>query len=157
MSTTQTKTDRTIQAVQAMTQKAAAWLFDVEPRTMRTGPWKDAPRNSDGTYDARLLIAWRRELEAEGSESDPLLAGSNSPALERFRAARADREELELAVRRDQLIDVEEFLSWWDSEVATPVRKSLEKLARKYDQAAVDLVASGLNRARESVSGRFAG
>ena len=122
---------------------------------MRTAAWRGAPRNQDGSYDARALIAWRLERDIENSESDPLMAGSNSPALERFRSARADREELELAVRREQLIDVEEFLTWWDTEIASPLRKGLDRLQKKHGNDAVKLVAAGLNQSGGAVSSRF--
>ncbi|KKN53095.1 hypothetical protein LCGC14_0606070 [marine sediment metagenome] len=153
-----TKTDRTKEALRSMTQKSAAWLFGIDARTMRTAAWKDAPRNKDGkTYNAQALVVWRREVEAEAAGTDPLSAGGDSPALERFRNARADREELELSVRREQLVNVDEFLAWWDAEVVTSIRKKLERLARKYDQAAVDLVTSGLEQAGKAVSQRFGG
>jgi hypothetical protein len=138
-----------------MTQRATAWLFGVDDRTMRTAAWKGAPRNPDGSYNARVLIAWRLERDAEGGETDPLLAGSNSPALERFRSARADREELELAVRREQLIDVDEFLGWWDEKIASPLRKGLDRLQKKHGSKAVKLVADGLRQSEEAVSSRF--
>ena len=88
-------------------------------------------------------------------DPDPLLSGSDSPALERFRAARADREELELALRRKELIDVGEFLTWWDSEIVVPLRKGLEKLQRKYGPEAVGPVTAGLQQSAEAVSRRF--
>jgi len=91
------------------------------------------------------------------TEADPLLSGSDSPALERFRLARAEREELELAVRREHLIDVDEFLAWWDAEVAIPIRKGLEKLQKKHGSKAVDLVSAAVRQSEAVVSRRFHG
>ena len=148
------KTKHLKEVLQAIPQTLAAWLLSVQPRTMRTATWKDAPRNPDGSYDARELVEWRLERQAETDDVDPLLAGSDSPALERFRNARADRKELELAARRQQLIDVDEFLAWWDSEIAAPIHKSLEKLQRKYGKEAAELVTASLNHATEVIAKR---
>lgn len=140
-----------IQKMERLAQGSAAWLFGISPRTLRDR--QTAPRNSDGTYDAAALVAWhlKQSLPVDG---DPLLAGSDSPALERFRHARADREELELAVRREQLLDIEEFYTWYESAVAGPLRKSLDKLQRKYGQAAMTLVAGGLQASQKAIDDR---
>ena len=44
-----------IKMLGALNQQSAAWVVGVEPRTLRD---KGAPRNEDGTYDARELLAW---------------------------------------------------------------------------------------------------
>ncbi len=90
-------------ALRSLPQTAAAWLLGVEPRTVRT--WKDAPRNQDGTYNAHDLVEWY--IERDSTDPDPLLAGGSSPALERYRAARASREELELQARAGEVVPVE--------------------------------------------------
>lgn len=102
-------------------------------------------------------IVQRLVAMAESSGGgDPLLAGgSDSPALERFREARADREELELGIRRKELIDVAEFLQWWDAEIAAPLHKGLEKLQRKFGPDAFDLIATVFRHTESTVSGRF--
>ena len=44
--------------MQSLSQRATAWLLGVSPRTLRD--YVDLPRNDDGTYNAREVIAWVR-------------------------------------------------------------------------------------------------
>lgn len=80
----------------ALSQQTAAWLLGVAPRTLRE---KDAPRNSDGTYNARTLIEWffRR---GKSSGEDPIRA-----AAIRREAARADLEEMKRDGLAGRLVD----------------------------------------------------
>jgi len=77
------------------------------------------PRNADGkTYNIYHVAAWlclERSTRKRPVEKvdDPLLVGSSSPALERYRRIRADRETLELAIRRGELWEVEDSLKTW--------------------------------------------
>ena len=138
--------------MERLAQGAAAWLVGVKPRTLRDR--QAAPRNGDGTYDGRELVLWHLE-QLQPVDGDPMLSGNDSPALERFRNARADREELELAVRREQLLDRDDFFTWFDAEVVGHLRKGLEKLQRKHGSEAVDLVASAMEKAQDAVRQRF--
>lgn len=138
--------------MESLSQGAAAWLVGVKPRTLRDR--QAAPRNANGTYNASELVAWHIK-QVGPVDGDPLLSGSDSPALERFRNARADREELELAVRRGQLLDVDDFIAWFDIEVADPIRKNLERLQRKFGNEALDIVVSGLGKAGEAIDRRL--
>jgi hypothetical protein len=138
--------------MESLSQGSAAWLMGVKPRTLRDR--QAAPRNTDGTYNAQSLVAWHLK-QGKPIDDDPLLSGNDSPALERFRNARADREELELAVRREQLIDVEDFLIWFRNEVLGPIQKNLDRLQRKFGNDAVAVVAAGLRKADESIGQRF--
>ena len=47
-----------IKGLQSLSQRAAAWLLGVSPRSLRD--YVDLPRNDDGTYNAREVIAWVR-------------------------------------------------------------------------------------------------
>ncbi len=42
-----------------LSQQAAAWLIGCTARALRD--WPDAPRNPDGTYNGRELVAWNRD------------------------------------------------------------------------------------------------
>lgn len=86
-----------IKAMQSLTQGAAAWLVGVGERHLRT---TDAPRNADGTYCGVDLARWLTERAAD----DVADTGTESPNLERYRAAKADLTEMLAAERRGQLI-----------------------------------------------------
>ena len=75
-------------------------------------------------------------------------------AEERLRLARAERAELELKVRREQFIDIDDFLAWYDVEVAVPIRKSLERLQVTHGKSAADIVLQAIDTASEAVSER---
>lgn len=47
--------DHVIELMQALHQKAAAWLLGFSPRTLRD---QIAPRNADGSYNAAKLVEW---------------------------------------------------------------------------------------------------
>ena len=59
-----------IQSLQRMPQQAAAWLCGMTARSLRDQV--DAPRNSDGTYDAQSLVGWmaRRSARAELTDDE---------------------------------------------------------------------------------------
>lgn len=141
-----------VRAMAGLPQGAAAWLFGVSPRTLRDRSM--APRNADGTYNAQDLVAWHLE-QLQPVDGEPMLGGSDSPALERFRNARADREELELAVRREQFVSLDDFWAWFDESVAGPLRKSLDQLQKKHGQEAFDLAIAGLEKAQDAITQRF--
>ncbi len=132
-----------------------AFRRNIQPTLKADDVRKTTGRGQAYEFSASAIVKRLIEITEETVDVDPLLVGSESPALERFRAARADREELELAVRREQLIDLEDFLVWFDAEVAAPIRKNLDKLQRKHGSAAVDVVASGLHTAQGAISQRF--
>jgi hypothetical protein len=120
------------------------------------------PAGPKQPVDLTAVVKWLHDFLADNSAKlrspdvdDPMLAGSNSPALERYRLARAQREELELGVRRDQLLPVDDLLAWYDSEVAGPIRRSLERLRKRFGQEAADLVLNVLEGAEASVGRRL--
>lgn len=122
------------------------------------------PTGQRSPVDLTQVIRWLHDLLAEHGQrlsapptDDPLLAGSNSPALERYRLARAAREELELAARRGELLDVDELLTWYDAEVAAPIRRSLENLQTRFGPAAVGIVTKALDSAEGTVGKRLKG
>lgn len=51
-----------VQMMKKLNQQAAGWLIGVPVRTLRD--WPEAPRCSDGTYDAAALVAWNRNTIA---------------------------------------------------------------------------------------------
>jgi predicted transcriptional regulator len=83
-----------------LTATAVAELFGVS--TMAVSKWQKTgcPRNPDKSYDLKKVIAWR---EAK-AEQERTVAHADSPGLERYRLAKAEREELKLAQDRKELL-----------------------------------------------------
>lgn len=85
-------------------------------------------------YMPALFKAWKAEYERlarpVAGEIDPLLAGPNSPALEKFRTARARQEEIKLAEMEKAMVPV------------ATIRPALLRLA-----AGVRTAAEGIERA----------
>lgn len=67
------------------------------------GRWvrEDGCPGRAGHYDLDAIEAW---LDARNSDADPEMTGAVSPALERFRNARADLAELERDQKRKELV-----------------------------------------------------
>lgn len=95
-----------------LTRKSLAQLFDISIRTVTTwqaDPAFPYPEKSGGvnSYDATAVLRWWRDREVA-----KLIEGDNGELLdldqERARLARSQREkvELELRVRREELVEV---------------------------------------------------
>lgn len=82
-----------------LSQAIAAWILGVSSRTLRE--LVDAPRQTDGTYDLRPLLAWWVEREKRKLPSGP------SPAKERILEARAAAAERRNAIELGRLVDIE--------------------------------------------------
>src|SRR5436190_709192 len=124
-----------IAIMQRLHQGAAAWLCGCAPRIFRD---KHAPRNADGSYDARTLAAWLQESSAPSD--DPLLGVGDSPNLERYRAAKASLAEMEVSQRRGQLCDVDQLVEWWSAEIAAPLRRDAATLLAQFGPDAETII-----------------
>ena len=90
------------------------------------------PRNDDKTYDLPACIAWIVEREREAVLADQAMAASNdSPALERYRQARAETAELDLSVKKGELIHVAEVHEGWAWRMSE-VKQGLLFLAERF-------------------------
>ncbi len=138
------------ETLRRLSQTVAAEMCGVSVRQFQR--W-DAPRNADGTYSAPALLQWMVERAKAEAAGDPLLVGSDSPSLERYRAARADMVELELQTKRGQLLDLESFYEWW-GVAAGLLRRRLEMLQRLYGAEAAALVTDGLDDLARSLEER---
>ncbi len=85
-----------------LTQQDAAWLIGITPRALRD---MNAPRAEDGTYNARTLIEWRYRKDFTSQR-------------ERLHSAQAEKAELDLAVRRGELLEAEEVVKTWSDHIA---------------------------------------
>ncbi len=74
-------------------------------------PWDKQTR----MYDLSMIARWRiaRAEHRRGVEDPLMVGGDNSPALERYRTARAKLAELDLAVKRGELLPREQVLGTW--------------------------------------------
>ena len=83
------------------------------------------PRNPDKTFSLPKVIDWLCAREREGMRDD---VDQNSPALERFRMARAELAEIELEERRGHFMPLPEIERAWCERVAV-VAAGLDNLA----------------------------
>jgi phage terminase Nu1 subunit (DNA packaging protein) len=127
--------------LEALPQVLAAWLLGISPRTLRDKV--ECPRNPNGSYSARAIVEWVRS----GAESDPdaaLLAGSDSPNLERLRAAKADREEIALAKDRNEVISVAQLHAAL-THLAAILRRCGDKLGLRHGVEAQQLMNDAID------------
>ena len=85
------------------------------------------PRNPDKTFSLPRVVDWLCAREREGLRDD---VDQNSPALERFRMARAELAEIELEERRGQFMPLPEIERAWCERVAV-VAAGLDNLAER--------------------------
>jgi phage terminase Nu1 subunit (DNA packaging protein) len=117
----------------------------------------DAPRNDDGSYDGLAVAEWSRDRAAGDDDDSRLLAAAvDSPALERYRAAKADLAEMQAAERRGQLVDIEAFVNWWTKEPAADIRRATETLRAKFGDAAAQVMVDALAKSDAAIESRQA-
>lgn len=102
-----------VKNIYAANQTEAAKCLGISPRTLRE--WVEAPRNKDRSYEIPALIEWRtkkrvRDECAKFGVDDPDV---DSPSLERWREAKADREEIRLAEDMRQVVRVGDVRGLW--------------------------------------------
>lgn len=103
-----------------LNQQQVAYLLGVTARTVRD--WADAPRNIDGSYDARAVVAWFTAKQGPATDAD----GERHPTQrERLAAAQAEKVEVENRVRRGELVEVEQVGVEWDDLVLAARAKLL--------------------------------
>jgi hypothetical protein len=120
--------DEQIAVMKRLTQSSAAWVLGIADRTLRR---LEAPRQADGTYSAKEIHAWDAERRQKGTEQDPLMNGSDSPALEEYRRQKVreltrknDREEGKLV----SVVDMIELVTI----VGTSMRNEFEAVERAF-------------------------
>jgi hypothetical protein len=144
------KTKDQLAALTGLSQTVAAKLIGMKRETLKS---TDAPRQPDGLYDAVALVAWAIERERLKASSDPMLAGGDSPNLERYRAAKAELAEMDAAARRGELVEIDEILSWWQTEIAPGVKQAIEAVERMHPESA-KLITAAIERADTAVDQR---
>lgn len=145
-----------IQSLQQAPQAVAAWITGVSVRTLRDAT--DAPRNGDGSYNIRSLIGWRIAKERAAlaiNREDPLMYDdTDSPGLERYRTAKAQLAELDVAerqrsvLRRDQVRDAL-------GRFASILRRLGERLGKRFGPEATKLFNRALDDCQRLVDSEF--
>lgn len=80
-------------------------------------------------FPCTIADVWRWRFEQRES-SDPLLVGPESPALERYRAARAELSEIEVQKARGQLMDINVL----DESLLLPMSCLLRDLGMRFQE-----------------------
>lgn len=88
-------------------------------------------------------------------ETDPLLVGSDTPALERYRLAKAELSELELAEKRKQLVSLELLKETW-GPVVDVMRKAIMTIEKDYGRDAGEVIDDAIDEACDVID-RVAG
>jgi len=80
-------------------------------------------------------------------DGDELMAsGSDSPALERYRQAKAELAELDLAGKRKQMLSADDARLICETH-AEHIRRATRKLKRRYGAAAGEIISEALQAA----------
>lgn len=87
-------------------------------------------------------MAKRRQKDGN---SEPPTGRADSPALERYRQARAEAAELELAQRRRELLPVEQVQQILGAAAAL-IRQAGEVLQRRHGPAAADILTKAIDK-----------
>ena len=115
--------------INKLTKTEIADLLSASIRTISTWVNEGMPRNDDGTYDGPEVIRWFSvRLEDKISGKGVMLDVEGRRATNRWREARADREELELAKAKGLLISKDDVYTEWAAIVGA-VMSSIEILA----------------------------
>jgi len=91
---------------------------------------------------------WRPRIAADGDEL--LVSGSDSPALERYRQAKAELSELELARQRKDVMPLEDVRRVCET-YGSHIKRATRTLRRRYDNGAADVILDALDRAHREL------
>lgn len=107
------------------------------------------PRAVRSIYDGAIQAEKQKHVAAAGD--DMLAGGGNSPALERYRLARAQLAEQNLAERNNEIVRVSVVESMVMS-VASRVRAAGDRLGRKFGAEAQDVLLRALEDLEEEMA-----
>jgi phage terminase Nu1 subunit (DNA packaging protein) len=138
----------------AETQSEVAEFFDVSIDTVKNWAKQKMPGRPK-EYRLDRIAVWLR-TEGPGSKAlkiatdDPLLAEGDSPALERYRLAKAKHAELDLEHRKGELIDVNkcrDILGQW----ASVIRKMGDRVSKRFGIEANLMVTDAIDACEDIV------
>lgn len=135
-------------------------FFEVALQTVKGWRRKDPPMPDRGEHGwpLREIIAWlytvgprRPEQNTKFTEEDfELIAGGESPALERYRLARAKLAELDLAEKRKEVIAADDVRQMF-AIVGGTIRRAGQQLTRRYGPKAFEMLSQALDQADEQI------
>jgi hypothetical protein len=128
-------------------QAVAAWVCGMSPRSFRD---RHAPRNPDGSYDIRAVV--QSLIKAQDEADIEAAEGISSPALERWRLARAKDAEITLAERQRQIVSVELFQRM-TAAAFVPLRRFAEEQIREHGNGTADAWAEAVEEFEREVEG----
>ena len=129
----------------ARTQDQLAVDLGVCRRTIATWMAQPGfPKKGKRGWSVAKVRAWRESLDAD---ADPLLVDAvDSPALERYRIARARLAELDLKQKRRQALPTDAVVQGL-SVFASTMRGAFAELRRQFGEDAYKIVSDGLDDA----------
>ena len=121
--------DASVWAISDMRRVSATQMgrvFGISRQAFST--WKDLPRNEDGTFNLPDVVAWklRRVQEEFELEVDDDV---NSEGLERYRQARAEKAEIEVAQMKRDLVSRVDVETRW-GRVLTHIVQAFDGLGK---------------------------
>jgi phage terminase Nu1 subunit (DNA packaging protein) len=137
------------------TQAEVSEFFGVSIDTVKVWSRGGMPKSGRSGYNLGKVAKWLRyegPWRANGSKvDDPLLAGADSPGLERYRLARAAQEELKLEEKLGRIIDVEKAQGIWQ-RVADVIRHCGWRLGERYDSAVTESINDAIDECSRILS-----
>ncbi len=137
-------------AFSVKSQREVARYFKEQPRTIERWRAEGMP-GKRGCYDLQEIMFWaagkgKLKIAAPKLQADdPMMVGdSNSEALERYRLARAQREEIKLAEDCEQVIKRDRYLDF-NRTFFAPLRLAQETFKRKQDHDAFQIVDEAID------------
>lgn len=139
----------------AATIQEAATAVAVSDRTIRSWLAKGAPGRPK-RYVIPELIEWAREniWKARSVSADPMLTEGDSPALERYREAKASQEEIKLHLMRKDAVPLEEARVLFDL-IADEYRRLGEKMEKLFGHQAPAMIEECLDNVTRHVQQRW--
>jgi hypothetical protein len=134
-----------------------AAFFDVSIQTVERYWTKSGmPGGDKGPWDVREIAAWRQKRSGKhtGGDPDPMLDGPASPALERYREARAAMARLDLATREKNLLpraDVHTGLA----RIASVIRQAGDTLQKQFGAEPHAVLIEALDEAEQQIENLF--
>jgi len=113
-------------------------------------PYVPRKKGKAGEYDIDAIDEWRREQKGLG-ESDPLLNGPDSPALEEYRKWKAKREKFNYYKDRKKWMPIETVVQGL-AVFASTMRQSFDALQRQFGQEALAIVENAIDDAERIFS-----
>jgi hypothetical protein len=123
---------------------------------------EDFPKDEDGTYPLFQIGLWRqRNLDDRApkqkpppSDEDPLLNAGDSVGLERYRMAKAQLAEMDLAEREKSMLSADAVHDGL-SIISQAYRKACEILQRKFGSEAFSILEEAQKEAEAQINDMF--